>query len=672
MSYFNIVLNNIKKKFSSYLIYFISTIFAVTIFNIFCSIYYNPQFSQYRFGAGKMSVLFKASAIAVIIFSAIFVMYSNKFFVKTRKKEIAIYSLLGMRKSQIGMMMLYENIIMGILATACGVVLGVIFSRFFSMLLLYLMAAGTDVNFSIQWQAIVATVIAFMILFTLSSINAYSIIYRYKLVELLNASKEGERIPKYSVLGGIISVAMIVSGYIIALTMNVNEGGFKLLLPSFLVLLLVVVGTLLFFINFVPMIMVRIKNNQNVFYKTENVISISQIIYRMKDNSKTLSMIAVMVAITITMISATYSLYRGLEDTVQYYSPFSYMCKNITDDQFNEMVDIVKQTGEVNITATDRVSLIKAQGQNESYSVETTNKPGMIFDTYILSQSDYKSIIKDTNAKTEKGLSNIRTDFNMELADNECYFIDGNTTEKYCENLTGKTVNLAYANSTSKFNIAGVSLHKYLGTFDFYTKPTIVVSDAVYTKYLSQAKSDDVVSYAGLMFDKPMNSEKTVKALNSVIPENKAISAVGLKNISYIGFYRSAFQFYGAYVFIGMFIGILFLLASGSIMYYKQIIEAQEEIPRYDILKKTGMSRSEIEKSISKQLGIVFGISLLIGLLHSFFALLTYNRMMDIIGQETPTLLNALIVVVLYIISYYFFYVLSKNSYMRIVCKMET
>jgi putative ABC transport system permease protein len=260
----------------------------------------------------------------------------------------------------------------------------------------------------------------------------------------------------------------------------------------------------------------------------------------------------------------------------------------------------------------------------------------------------------------------------MRLSGNECYFIDGNVTDKYCKNLTGKTVNLNFANATQRFNIAGVSLHKYLGTFDFYTKPTIVVSDAVYSRYLAQAGSDDVVSYAGLMFDKPMNSGKTVAALNNVIPENKAISAVGLKNVSYIGFYKSAFQLYGAYVFIGMFIGILFLLASGSIMYYKQIIEAQEEIPRYDILKKTGMSRAEIKKSISKQLGIVFGISLLIGLLHSFFALLTYNRMMDIIGQETPTLLNALIVVVLYIISYYFFYVLSKNSYTRIVCEKET
>ncbi|MDD2503649.1 MAG: ABC transporter permease, partial [Clostridia bacterium] len=477
MTYFNIALNNLKKKFSSYLIYFISTIFSVTVFNIFCSIYYNPQFSQYRFGSGKMSILFKASAIAVILFSAVFVMYSNQFFIKTRKKEIAIYSLLGMKKRQIGMMLFYENIIMGILATACGVALGTLLSRFFSMFLLRLMAVGTNVIFTIRWQAIAATGIAFLILFSISSINAYSIIFRNKLVELLSASKEGERIPRYSVLCGLASMALIIAGYIVALTTNVNAGGFKLLLPAFFVLMLVVTGTLLFFINFVPMVIMKLKRNIRFFYRTENVISVSQILYRIKANSKTLSVIAIMIAITITLISATYSIYRGLEDTVQFYSPFSYVCKNITDEQFERILQVVKQRGEVNVTMSDSFNLIKAQGQNRTYSVETENSPGMVFDAFILSQSAYKDIIRITNAKTGNELSNIIANFDIALSDTECYFIDGNITADYCKSLSGETMNLMFENATSSFQIAGVSLHKYIGLFDLYKKPTFVVND---------------------------------------------------------------------------------------------------------------------------------------------------------------------------------------------------
>ena len=671
MSFFNIVLNNIKKKFGSYLIYFISTIFSVTIFSIFCSIYYNPQFSGYRLGSGKMAVIFKVSAIAIILFSSIFVLYSNSFFVKTLKKEIAIYSLLGMKKSQIARMLFYENIFMGILATACGVVLGVVFSRFFTMILFNLMAAGTKVSFSIQWEAIVTTLAAFLILFVISSLNAYGIIYRYKLIELLSANKEGEKIPEYSVFGTLVSVVIIIIGYIIAMTMNVNEGGFKLLIPSLFVLFFVVSGTLLLFNNFIPMAMVTLKKYKSFYYLPENFISISQIVYRIKANSKMLSVIAILCAATITLMSATYSMYKGLETVVEYYSPFSYLCKNADDAQYNEMLEAVKKIGKDNVTSANRFKLVKVQGQNTDYSTEVENRPGMTFDAFIISQSDYKSIISNTKVKTGS-FSNIKTNFNLDLKDNECYFIDGNTTKEYCENLTGSTMNVLFSNNSSSYDIVGVSLHKYIGFFDLYKKPTVVLRDETYNEYLKAANADNVVSFTGLMFDKPMNSESTVEALNKIAPENKQVSSsVGIKNISYIGFYKSVFSLFGVYVFIGMFIGILFLLASGSIMYYKQIIEAQEEVNRYDILKKIGMSRKEVKQSISKQLAISFGMPLLIGLIHSVFALLTYNRMMDLVGKETPTMLNAFIIVVFYVIFYCFFYALSVKSYMRIVWGKE-
>lgn len=666
MNFFNLAINNIKKKFGSYLIYLISTIFAVTIFSIFCSIYFNPQFSEYRFGAGKITVLFRAAAIAIVIFSSVFVLYSNKFFVKTRKKEIAIYSLVGMKKSQIGRMMFYENIIMGLIATVCGTILGIVFSRFFSMILLNLMADGTAVTFSVQGQAVITTVVAFLILFMISSLNAYGIIYRYKLIELLSANKESEKLPKYSVMGGILAIVLIILGYTIAMVMNVNEGGFHLMIPALVILVCVVIGTLLLFKNFIPMAMLALKKNKAFYYKSENIISISQIVYRIKANSKMLSFIAITCAITITMMSATFSMYRALDSLVPYYSPFSYMAKNIDDQQFNGMLEVIQQTGEVKVTATNQFEILKTQLQNDEYSTETENNPGMVVDGYIMSQSTYQSIIKDTKVETGT-FHNIKTDFNMDLKDGECYFIDGNTKRDYCENLTGRAMNLQFLNETDAYNVVGVSLHKYIGILDLYLKPTMVLSDADYNKYREQAGADDVVKFTGIMFDNPAGSENTVAALDKIVPENTQTSCTfGIANLSYMGVYKSIFSLYGAYVFIGLFIGILFLLASGSIMYYKQIIEAQEEVSRYDILKKIGMSRDEIKKSIAKQLAIVFGLSLTVGLLHSAFALLTYNRTMDLAGKELPTLINAGIIVGIYIIIYCFFYFLSVNSYMRI------
>lgn len=611
-----------------------------------------------------MGVILQASAIAVILFSLIFVLYSNKFFLKKRKKEIAVYSLLGMRKSQIGRMLFFENIIMGMLATVCGIILGIVFSRFFAMILFKLMAVGTKVTFSIEIGAVVTPIVAFFILFVVSSLNAYSIIYRYKLIDLLSASKEGEKAPKYSVLGGIFSILLIAAGYIISQKMNVNLGGFKLLLPSFLVMILIVTGTTLLFKNFIPMVMVKLKENKYFYYKTSNFISTSQIVYRIKANSTMLSVITILCTATMVMTSATYSLYHGIEDSVSVYAPFSYMVKNIDKAQYRNIENTVNKMGKVKIAEANQFKLIKAQVRSDSYSTEAAKTPGMVVNAFILSESDYKSIIKTTKVQIGS-MGNSKTDFNLNLKDNECYFIDGNTSDKYCKDLKGNKINVNLGSNTTSYEVKGVSLHKYIGMVDLREKPTIVVNDVVYNNYIKQAVSSDVESFAGFMFDKPMNSESTVDELNKIVPNRLGIP--GVPNVSYIGFYKANFAFYGVYVFIGLFLGILFMLAMGSIMYYKQIIEAQEEITRYDILKKTGMNNKEIKESVTKQLAIIFGLPLIVGLVHSFFALLLYNRTLDIIGQETPTLLNAFTVIAIFIIIYGFFYAISVKKYLRII-----
>jgi putative ABC transport system permease protein len=172
----------------------------------------------------------------------------------------------------------------------------------------------------------------------------------------------------------------------------------------------------------------------------------------------------------------------------------------------------------------------------------------------------------------------------------------------------------------------------------------------------------------GLMFDQPMQSKNTVDALDKIVPASTDLGELKFKNLNYYDLNSMLYAQYGAYLFIGTFLGILFLLASGSIMYYKQIIEAQEEVGRYEILKKTGMKKSEIKGSISKQLAVVFGMPLLIGLLHSGFAIITFNKMMLLVAEQVSSAysLEAMTCLV-YIIIYCFYYRLSVSSYMKIV-----
>lgn len=670
MTFADIAWKNVRKKFGSYMIYFVSIVFSVLIFHLFCSLYFNPSFENYRFGTGKMSTLFKGSAIAVLLFSTIFVLYSGSYFIKTQKKEIAIYSLLGMKKLQIALMMFLETLFIGICAIICGVLCGYFLSGFFARLLLRFMAVGTSVTMLIEWKSIVVTLIAFFTLFLISGLRAYGTIYHFHLIDLLHATKQTEGIPGHSKVGAVVSLLLLACGYILSLTIRVDVSGLNLLPIVAVAALLVTAGTFLLFRNLVPALIAMLKKNQAFYYQTGNYISISQIAFRLKANSKMLSVVALLTAITITIISASFSFYSVLsDDATKCYSPFSFLAKNITQEQHEQLLQTVENIGDVTVTSEDIIRLIKVSIQNDRYSVydQQTGAVGIGLDAdgYLMSESMYLKIIDETNVK-EGSYSEMRSDFKGGLSDTSCYFIDGNVTNQYCVDLPGQPVHVTYNDVQTAYTVMGCGQHKYLGALDTYKYPTVVVCDSVYQQYLDHASADQIDTFYGFLFNDNMMSGRTVDAMCEVIPDRFDIGGLP-GNMSYIGVYKANFALFGSYAFIGFFLGTLFLLALGSVMYYKLIMEAVEEAPRYALLIKTGMTRREVLTSIARQLGMVYGFPLLVGLIHTMFGLLFYTRALGEMGQQTPTLQNALLYTLLFILVYGLFYGLSVNSYLHIV-----
>lgn len=670
VTFINIALKNVRKKFDSYLIYFFSTSFSVVIFNLFCSLYYNPTFENYRFGTGKMSVLFRGAAVAVFLFAVIFVLYSGNYFIKTQKKEIAIYSLLGMRKEKIAVMMFLETFFIGLLAVAFGTLIGTLSSGFFTSLLMRLMAEGTSIPFHVELKAILVTILAFLALFIFSGIRAYKTIYQYTLIDLLSATKQIEGIPAFSPLGAVAALVLLAAAYVISVTMDVDVSGMNLLFPAFIGAVCVTIGTLLLFRNFIPMAIASLKKRKSFYYRTSNLIGVSQISFRLKANSKMLAVIALLTTITITMVSASYSFYSEIKgDATECYAPFSYLAKNITQPQRERILKTINRIGDVTVYSEDKINLINVLMQNDRYAVKDQQTgeavPGKSVKAYLMSESMYLKIISETHA-ARGSYSDARTDFAGGLNDQTCYFIDGNAVTDYCKNLPGQQIKVSFRGEGSSYTVTGASMHKYIGALDLYKQPTVVVSDNIFRLYRSQAGTDEIDTFYGFQFDDDMKSGRTVDAINQFIPARFHISGLP-GNMSYIGIYKANFALFGSYVFIGFFLGILFLLALGSVMYYKLIMEAQEEAPRYEILRKTGMKKSEVLSSVVKQVGLVYAIPLFVGLIHTVFALLTYNRMLGALGQETPTLQNAAMAVILFVAVYGVFYALSVKSYHSIV-----
>lgn len=674
MTFAEIALKNAGKKFRSYLVYFISTAFCVMIFELFCAMYLNPAFENYRFGSGKMSVLFKASAVAVLLFAVVFVLYSASYFLKVQKKEIAIYSLLGMRRGRIAAMMFSETFIIGLLSIVCGVALGCLFSGYAASLLLRVMAEGTDVSFSLNPGAAAITAAAFCSIFAVSGLRAYRVIYRYSLSELFSAEKQSEGAPKVSYWGGTAALAFLLAGYGVSVLMDIGRNGLQLLKPCFVVAGLVLVGTYLLFRNLVPLMLSALKRRKQLYYRCSNIICISQISFRMRNNYRLLSVVSILTAITVTLVATSYSFYRIIGgDGTEAYAPYSYLAKNISESQREKILRTVQERGEIELISEDRIELVKVSVQNDCYAVKDQQTgeahPGQSANSYVMSESMYMKIIEETH--TPRGrFCETATDFSGGLDDDSCFFIDGNAVGDYCRELAGKKMNVEYRDTTEEYIVTDVSLHKYIGVLDLYKCPTVVLSDANYQKYLDTAAHSDTDVFYGFQFDDDMCSGPTVDAINGFIEPRFHIGGLP-GNISYIGIYKANFALFGSYAFIGFFLGVLFLLACGSVMYYKLIMEAEEEAPRYALLRKMGLKRFEAAASVRKQLALVYGMPLLVGLIHTAFGLGLYIRILGEMSEQTPALGTALTVVLLYAAAYGAFYLLCAGSYLRIVWRRQ-
>lgn len=635
MSFTSLALKNIKKNFNNYIMYLVSAVFSVMVFNIFCSIIYNKQFMELADNKAIVKAVFQGSAFIVALFSFVFIWYSNKFFLKRRKKELAIYSMVGMEKKQIGRMLFYENLIIGALATLGGIMLGTIFSKYFFLMLVTVMKASVDVKFIISPKASGLTILVFFILFLVNSIYSYRIIYKYQLIELLAAQKEREREPKASVIMAILSIIFIICGYILA---N-NKTSRELVKVGLPILILVSMGTYLLFNSLIILLVKTIKKNKSFYYRGENMIATSHILYRIKSNAKTLSIITLLSAATLTALGSTYSFYKTTEEALYMDVPFSYQFKNV-DDALNEKVKATINSYSNNKLLSERkLKLIEAEVNVPVYKKTS-------FNGKIISQSDYNNAVE-----AEKKGSKII------LKDNEGLFIERNQ---------GDGIKRNYINSKASVKLNGIKKEVTITkTTDIQvispliTEGTLILSDNYFNE-LDKKSDGKTFYYKGYMIQNPDKAKELTTELSRIIPKEAYIA-------SYYETYQGYYKGSGIFIFIGMFLGILFFLATGSIISFKQLMEASEDEKRYAVLRNIGVSKKEIKKSISKQLLITFGMPLIIAICHSTAALIVNQNLM-----KEQTMNYCVIVMLFYILMYFIYYKVTVNSYTNIVCRSNS
>lgn len=652
MTLFKLGIYNVKHNFSRYFSYFISTLFSVFMLFTFFSIYFNKQIQTFSSGKLKVDTVFKAASIIVIIFSALFIWYANSFFIKSRKKEMALYSILGMKKKEIGTLLFCENMFLGLLSIIIGLPLGALASKFLLQLLVNIMKGSISIQFTVEAKAALATAVIFTALFILNSIKSSEVIYKFKLIELLSAEKESEKLPGSSKIMALIAIVMIFIGYFIAYN-NLLNGGSKMVYYGLLVLVLVVAGTYILFNNFIIIMLKKFKKNKKLYYKGENLISISQILYRIKANSNMLATIAVISAVAITALAFSFSFYMSLETQIQYSAPFSLAYKSGDDALNNEVDKIINKHNEVKVTHKSDITIVNGTALTAKYKGSYGKDLKTPFNISIIPVSKYNEIVNNSElTKSADGLGIVK---NLKLTgDKQCFFIEMSNDSKRGR-LKGEKVSCNAFGESFNLNIVDSNDKGVLGTA--FGNTTIVVTDAAFKK-LADLNKDSCTVIRAYSLDNSLKSEKLTTELSHIIPEDRYFDSYYSEN-------SGAYKLLGCYVFIGMLLGILFVLSTGSILYYKQLTEAYADKERYNILRKIGTNKKEIQHMVSKQLALIFGLPLLVSLFHSFAALSVY--IVKLMGSSKVVIECTLIMAAIYIAIYLCYYLLSVKAYMKIV-----
>lgn len=636
---FSLAKKNIKGNFTNYLVYFISLVFSIVIYYTFVSLQYSEKIQESILLSDMMNFMFLAASIVLILFVAIFILYSNSFFIRKRKKEVGLYSMLGLRKKTIGKMLFYENFIMGIIALVIGILLGTLLSQLFSMILIKLMGANVEVGFSLSLKAIIQTVIVFMVIILFTSIQGYRLIYRFKLIELFHAEKKGDQMPKVSVGKTVIGIILLIGSYLLILRPFPDELTIEYVQMNYgFALLLLIIGTFIFFSSVTVFLLKLLQKKKSRYYKGTNLIEISQLLYRIKGNARTFTLIALLSAFTISLFGATYSGYYGSKKHVEEDVPFSYSHLSKGSDVDAQIKNMIESDKKHPVKKQVDIPLIQAKGKL-SFDLDYLTEPIKIIPAHAFNQAS-----KALNRKTS-----------VTLSGNQAAVIRPRLTEFTESTFKGQTVTLQ--KGTQKLTFVKM-LEGSILPFD-YPDFFVVVSDDMFDEL---SKEMTLLTYKVYKVEDEETTSVTATKLDKMIGEDFQVPA------SFYVAYKQGKEGNALNLFVLGFLGLVFLAATGSIIYFKQLTEAGEVKPNYDILRKIGVSKGEIRKSIKKQTRFAFGLPLIVGIVHSCAILsFTSNFLSNLIGANL--FVPIITAMVAFIMIYVGYYVLTVKMYNNIVNK---
>ena len=658
---------NIRNNKSTYIPYMITCIFCIAMIYMMEFLRDCPTLDQAVRQADEVRMIVFTGEIVVEIFCIIFLIYSNSFLMKRRQKEIGLYNILGLERNHIGIVMFLETIITSIGSLAGGIAVGIIGSKLALLLLLKLLHIPSVLGFYISVKGIFTCLFMFGIVFLMILFLNLAKIHLSRPVELLRGNNTGEKEPAAKWLMALIGFICLGAGYYLAVT---TESPIKAITIFLLAVILVMAGTYLLFTAGSIVILKFLRRRKSFYYRTGNFISISGMLYRMKQNAIGLASICILSTGVLLMISMTVSIYFGMNDIMLNRYPYDVdmSVTSISEEECQTAIEAFEKT-----IADNKVPVEKSV--EEIYLDIVCSKNGdqiLIKPANTIRNSDSVLVLSLLNQAEYERLTGISANLN----DGEIFAWYPSTVQKDSVTVdeTEFTVKKWLDKNPLTCGEDAVSDNAVLVVTDEDFKKFDEMRTEMYKGVSSAPAGEDLTLHLGLDitgsetdkidFGTPvMEVVKDLKK-NGGLSENSWITS-GIRQQEYESYYADN----GSLLFIGIFLGSLFLMGTAMIIYYKQISEGYEDQKRFEIMQKVGLSRREVRSSVRRQILMVFFLPLLMAMLHITMAFPMIRRMLLLFGMTNTKLFIGCTAgtVLIFAVVYGLIYLMTARSYYHIV-----
>lgn len=656
--YFRLAFDNLKKNAKMYIPFVLSCILTIMMYYMVSSLSMNPNMMN-MIGGDVMQQILSLGIYVITVFAVIFLFYTNSFLIKRRKREFGLFNILGMEKKHLSIVIALESMIVFLVSMVLGIGIGILLDKAFYLLIAKMLNASIALGFYISYQSIVNSIILFFIIFLLMYVFSLIQINLSNPIELLHGDQHGEKEPKTKWLLAIIGLICLGTGYYMSVSIQDPVTAFAFFMVA---VILVVIGTYMLFTAGSIVILKLLRKNKRYYYKTNHFISVSNMIYRMKQNAVGLGNICILSTMVLVMLSTTISLWVGMNDIIETRFPrdITVSINSVDSNQalytIDDMNYAIEQAGiQTEDELVYRTLSVSAFNQGNTYTFGNENMSlqdiSNVVVLYFITLDDYN--------RTEGT--------NVSLAPDEVLVFPSG------KQFDHKTIDIA----SNTFKVKGIldSIKADSNYSANLQNSMFVVVDSMDTLFMiddlqKQAYGDNA-SYIHTSYDFNLSKseEMSVKEATDALIANYPGDTTYMMVDTQEGNYEDLLSLYASFLFIGIFLSFLFIMATVLIMYYKQITEGYEDKKRFEIMQKVGLDKREVKKTINSQVLTVFFLPLVVAAIHIVFAFPMIEKMLRLLYLDNTNLyiMTTVICFGVFALVYVLIYFLTSKVYYGIV-----